>query len=338
MRILFLIDEGQVPPDNPQFEGRWDPGAPSMEHHVIQAARRCGHAVSVMGAGDDARDTLRGIQKHRPHVVFNLVEECFGNRRLAAHIPALLEILAVPFTGCSSMGLTLSCDKVLASLLAEDVGLPVPGFAAMPPGTTRLPRPLRYPVIVKPRFGDGSEGVSLASVVHNAASLARRVKFIHRRFAQDAICQEYIEGREISVGILGNRRLIALPPRETVFGKSHAGGPRFATERVKDKKAYSEKWKISYSRAMLTPEQEKAAAAIAKSAYRRLGLSGYGRIDFRIDNDGQLFFIEANGNPDIRPRVFGIMAAWAGIEYPRLIQLLIDFALRAYRRHPGHSS
>lgn len=307
-----------------------------MEHHVIHAARRCGHMVSVAGAGDDIWNVVRSLQEHRPHVVFNLVEEVFENRRLAAHIPALLEVLAVPFTGCSSLGLTLSCDKVVASLLAANAGLPVPRFTAMPPGTTRLPRSLRYPVIVKPRFGDGSEGVSLASVVHNATSLARRVRFIHRRFAQDAICQEYIEGREISVGILGNRRLISLPPRETVFGKRHAGGPRIATESVKDKKAYSEKWKISYSRATLTPEQEKTAAAIAKSAYRRLGLSGYGRIDFRIDNDGQLFFIEANGNPDIRPRVFGIMAAWAGIEYPSLIQLLIDLALRAYRQHPCH--
>lgn len=327
MRIVFLLDASEVPPENPDFGGRWNSKSPSMEHHVIQAARRSGHTTLVVPFGEDLHATLCAIEQSRPHVVFNLVEYCYGNHRLSAQVPALLETLAIPFTGCSAVGLTLSSDKALSARLVADRGIPVPGFAVLPVGRTRLPLPLRYPLIVKPRFGDGSDGISLRSIVRNQTELARRASLVHRRLQQDALCQEYIDGREIAVGILGNRRLRALPARETVFGMRHAGGPPIATERVKESKAYSEKWKIDYRRAELTTAQAATAASFAKAAYECLELGGYGRVDFRMDGAGRLFFLEANGNPDIRPRVFGVMAAWAGIEYVDLIQLIIELAL-----------
>jgi D-alanine-D-alanine ligase len=309
-----------------------------MEHHVVHATRRLGNEVRVLALGDDMYATLRRAEEARPHVVFNLTEHYGTNRRLVAQLPAMLEMFGLPFTGSSASGLALSCDKVLASLLVRDQGVRVPGFVTVPLGRTRPPRSLQFPLIVKPRFADGSEGISLGSIVHSPRALEERVRLVHRRLRQDAICQEYIDGRELSVGVLGNQTLLSFPPRETVFGMRDAGGPRISTGRAKESKAYSERWKISYARAELTPAQAQEAAHFAKAAYRCLGLSGYGRVDFRLDPEGRLFFLEANANPDLRPRVFGVMASWAGVDYLGLIQRILQLALQRSRSRVGPRS
>ena len=335
MKVLFLLDPAEIPNEDPQFEGRWHRRSPSMEHHVVHAARECGHTTVVMSFDGAVHSIARQIEQARPRVVFNLVEDCFRNRRLGCQVPALLEALGLAYTGCSSAALTYSCDKALSALMVADRGGPVPPFEIVSRGAAPGRPRLRYPVIVKPRFTDGSEGISLKSIVRNSSELDRRVRLVHSRLRQDAICQEYIDGREIAVAMLGNGEPVTLPARETVFGKRKAGGPAISTERVKESKEYSEKWKVSYRRAPLSDVQQARAASLANTVYDCMEFSGYGRVDFRIDAEGGLFFLEANGNPDIRPRVFGIMARWAGIEYTDLIQRVIDLALERRRKKPA---
>lgn len=327
MRVAFLLDDEQVPEHDPGFLLPYDEGSPQMEHHVIHATRALGHEVRVFPLGANAQGTVARIAAGRPDVVWNLVEHRRGDRRVTVHVPSLLALYGLRFTGSSSAALALTGDKALATRLVGDHGLSVPEAIVVPLGAARATGPLVFPMIVKPRYEDGSEGISLRSIVRTKEALLARARFIHRKLAQDAVCQRYIDGREISVGVLGNEQPEALPAREMVFGLRHVGGPAIATELAKASKTYSEKWRITYERAALASELARELAHFAVAVYRALEMSGYGRIDFRVDGGGRPYFLEANGNPDLRPRVFGVIAGWAGLEYGALLQRILDLAM-----------
>jgi len=327
MRVTFLLDDEQVPEDDPGFDLPYDAASPQMEHHVIHATRGLGHDVRVFPLGADAHGTVTRIAAGRPDVVWNLVEHRRGDRRVAVHVPSLLALYGLRCTGSSSAALALTCDKALATRLVGDLGLSVPEGFVVPLGTARAVGPMVFPMIVKPRYEDGSEGISLRSIVRTKEALLERARFIHQSLAQDALCQRYIDGRELSVGVLGNARPEALPAREMVFGLRHAGGPAIATELAKASKTYSEKWRITYERAALGSELARELAQFAVEVYRALEITGYGRVDFRLDEAGRPYFLEANCNPDLRPRVFGVIAGWAGLGYGALLQRILDLSM-----------
>ncbi|HEY0430500.1 MAG TPA: ATP-grasp domain-containing protein, partial [Pyrinomonadaceae bacterium] len=242
--------------------------------------------------------------------------------------PALLEVLRVPYTGSSAIGMA-SLDKATSKQAVSSVGFPVPQFVVLPVGVTRMPRcELTFPAIVKSQFGGASVGLTLRSVVHSKHELIRQAREIHQRLGESAICEQYIDGPELSVGLVEDRNgLLVLPIRETVFGRAAEGGPGFCTERVKDSFSYRDRWGIHYRRAQLPSAVDRRIRKLCKDAFRVLGLSGYGRFDLRLNSAGDPVFIEANSNPDLSPRYFGIMASWMGLAYEDVLVKILWAAL-----------
>ena len=327
--VLVLVDFETVSEDDPQFRLSCLPELASMEHHIVGGLRNLRHHVRVLPFRGAVHEVVRRIRLLRPDLVFNLVEHIGGDRRLSPCIPALLSLLNIPYTGCSEIGMSLSLDKAGSKGILSDCGLSVPDFFVVSPGEKA--RWHGFQTIVKPRFGGGSEGLSLNSVVDNADDLQRRARSIHRQFCQDAVCERFICGRELSVGLLGNGGdVFALPVRETFFGRAAEGGPSFCTERVKASASYRSQWEITYGRAVLSESVERRVKEFCVSAYRHLELSGYARIDLRFTEAGQLFFLEANPNPDLSPRVFGLMSSWVDMSYEDLLALILRLA---WERH-----
>ena len=326
LHVLFLVDQEFFDAADPQFL-KVTPDTES-EHFVAAALRTLKHKVSALpfrryrkGCRTIADDILR----LKPDIVFNFVEHFNGDRRLAGHVPALLDILGIPYTGSSALGIAV-IDKSASKHAVSAVGFPVPAFVVLPAGSNGAARqPLDfYPVIVKPQFGGASEGLTQASVVYSERDMIKRSRDIHRRFEQSAICERFIDGRELSVGLIENEDdLLVLPIRETVFGQAVAGGPRFCTERVKDSAAYRDQCGIRYERAQLRPALDRRIRKLCKDAFRILGLSGYARIDIRLDSAGDPVFLEANANPDLAPRYFGIMASWMGLTYEDVVMKIL---------------
>jgi D-alanine-D-alanine ligase len=335
LNITAIVEEVAIPREDPEFRSK--PKQPSMEHDVLRALRRMGHQVQVLGIFDRIEPMVEGIEKNPPDLVFNLAEQFANDRRHDKHVAGLLEMMDIPFTGTGSAGLMLSRDKALGKQLLSTVGLYVPGFWIFPYGKTigktlgrqvHVPRSVHYPLVVKPTYGDGSEGISNASLVHDDLSLKLRIEMLHERFKQDVIAEEYIEGHEIYVGVLGNQRLQVLPPYEIRFGNQDEGGPVLATYRVKWNKEYRDKWNIQFGFADLPKKLADKVAHVCRKAYRLLQLRDYARLDLRITPREEVFVIEANPNPDItQGEEVAEAARKAGMGYQRFINRIVRHAL-----------
>ena len=296
-----------------------------MERDVVFTLRSSGHRVTILPLGDDLADQL---DRTAPDVVFNMTEHMDGDRTRAGDVTTLLEKYGFAYTGAAALGQTLSNDKAASKRIVRAAGMLVPEFEVLPIGRTGLRRRLRFPVIVKPRFGDGSEGITLRSVSYSDGEVADNVKAIHRNMRQPAICETFIDGRELTVGIVGDTRLTSFPASETVYGTWRPGAPRFNATIVKSSPAFRERYQMSSVRAELPGALHKLVRQQCKEAFQRLALRDYARIDLRLDTSGNLYFIEANCNCDLKEGAFGTMAQWAGIEYSALLERIVRDARR----------
>jgi D-alanine-D-alanine ligase len=330
LNITVLVDIAEIPPEDPDFLAV--NGKQSTEYHIIGTLRGLGHNVSVLGLMGNIEETMIQLREHEPDLVFNLTEHLGGDRKFDKNIAALLEMLEMPFTGAGATGLLLSRDKRLCKQLLSLHKIRVPRFASLPLGRpTRLPKTLDFPLVVKPALEDSSEGISNASIVYSEDALRERVQFVHERWRQPAIAEEYIEGRELYVGILGNKRLRVLPIRECFFNHENDKGPCLATYRVKWNAEYREKWAIKFGFADLEAPLTKKIERICKKVYKVLQLRDYGRIDIRLRTDRKIFVLEANSNPDLAYGEEVAEAAYkCGISYDDLIQQVVNTALRRY--------
>ena len=328
MRILALVDYEAIPGDDPAIEGRTEEIRASMECHVLGALRKLGHDVTVLPFGPDVTRTIDELTLAKPDLVFNMTERFEGDRRKDLNIAALLELLHLPYTGTGPSGLALCRDKATCKRVLGYHRVRVPRFALLPPGKTFLPRSFLFPMIVKPVYEDGSDGISLASIVRATPELEERVRMIHERMKQPAICEEYIDGREIYIGIVGNGRLQSFPPRELRFGKDEQG-PQIATARVKWDDAYRKKWGIKYVDSELPEALGPHVARLSKRIFQLLQMNGYGRIDLRVTSTGEAAFLEANPNPDLsRDADLASAAARAGMDYETLIDRIVALAVK----------
>ncbi len=329
MKLVVLIDIEIVKDEDPAFEGRTDAVRQTMEFQVSQALRDLGHAVEVVPFRDDVIQTMTALREKAPDVVFNLTEHFGGDRRKDAHVAAMLELLGLTSTGTSTAGLMLCRDKAVCKRVLGYHRIRQPLFHEVPVGRSRPAGRLAFPMIVKPLFEDASDGISLASVVRTREELDERIALVHGKMKQPAICEEFIEGREIYVALLGNERLQVLPPRELIFGPREDGGPTIATARVKFDDAYRKKWGIEYRHAEIEPALEKQIARISKRVFRLLAMRDYGRIDLRITPDNEVAFIEANPNPALGVEDDVAESAYrAGLTYPQLIERIVQQAAR----------
>ncbi len=328
LRVLALVPEGSTPP--PRLAGfsakeiaRW-----RMEFDLVRAIRARGHEVTCLEPRGEVARVRDAIAEKDPHVVFNMLEEFHGFVEFEPHVAALLELLKVPHTGCNPRGLTIARDKALTKTILARHGIRVPGFAVFPRGRRFRPARLAFPLLVKSLTEESSAGLAHGSLVHDVSRLRDRVAFVHEQVLSDAIAEEYIEGRELNIALLGNRRPRAFPAWELDLARLPPKAPRFATARVKWDLAYQKRYGIRSRPARLTEGAAERLARLGKRVYSLLGLSGYARVDLRLRADGLAFFLEANPNPDLsRADDFARAAAAAGLGYPDLVERILRLGI-----------
>lgn len=330
LRVLALLDKELVPPERASAEER--EGADwKMEYDVVHALRELGHDLHVQGVGSDLGVIRTAIDEFHPQIAFNLMESFDDVAIWDANVVAYLELLKVPYTGCNSRGLVLARDKAITKKVLTYHRIPVSEFAVVPRGRAfRRPRRLVFPLFVKSLTYDASFGISQASVVGDDAKLQERVRFIHDTIGTDALVERYIEGRELYVGILGDRRLEVLPIWELSFANMPEESRRIATERLKWSLTYQKKHGIVSGPAHdLTEKVAARIRDVCKRVYRSLMLSGYARIDLRLSADGEPYILEANPNPALSAdEDFAQSARAAGLDYPQLLQRILGLGLR----------
>ncbi len=301
---------------------------------AVQAALcSAGHTVRLRAVGDDFMEALQSIPPDAPDVVFNLCETFFWDRAHEPNVPALLELMKVRYTGAGPEALLLCKDKALAKKLLSFHRIRVAGFVVSSKAhPLRRLRRFRFPAFVKPVSEESSNGISKASFAKTEAEALERATFVHEKVGSDALIEEYIEGRELTIGVLGNPRLLTLPPRETFFGKAEddTDAPRFTTLRAKWDDVYRKKWGIKNGPpAPLSEGALDQLQRTARLAYRILKIRGLVRLDCRLTEQGEVIVIEVNPNPSLaRTDDFAMSAKEAGLDYETLIQRILDNALR----------
>lgn len=328
--MLVLTHPSFVPPDS--LKGYSDKQIYHFktDYDVMITLRELGHDVRVLGAQDDLRVIGEVIDSWKPHIVFNLLEEFHDIAEFDQHISCYLELLRVPYTGCSPRGLVLARGKALSKKLVAHHGFRVPDFQVHRRGQrVRRASGLAFPLIVKSLTEEASRGISQASVVRSDVQLERRVRFVHESLETDAIAEQFIAGREIYVGVIGNQQLTVFPPREMVFKRVPKGGVAIATEKAKHDRAYQKKAGIDQRAARnLSKDLLDSILRTTKDIYGILELDGYARIDYRLSEDGGLYFLEANPNPEIAEHEeFTSAAAASGLEFPELLMRVIQLGL-----------
>jgi D-alanine-D-alanine ligase len=329
LRILVLVHEDLVPPDT--LKGYTDKEIIEWktEYDVISTLRDMGHEVIPMGVFDDLGKIRRAIRDYTPHIAFNLLEEFHGNSLYDYHIASYMELLRLPYTGCNPRGLMLAHDKALSKKLLTYHRIRTPHFATFPLGRkVRVPKHLQFPLIVKSLVEEGSYGLSQASVVNNEDKLSERVQYLHERLDTPVLAEEFIEGREIYIPIIGNQRLQVLPVLELQFGDLPEDAHHIATSRVKWDWRYQDEHKIKVVVPRLSTQFNARLTALGKRIYKILGLSGYARIDLRVTDDDKIFVLEANANPDIGyGEEMSLAGEAADLSYEQLLQRILNLGL-----------
>ncbi|MGH8515501.1 MAG: D-alanine--D-alanine ligase family protein, partial [Gammaproteobacteria bacterium] len=209
---------------------------------MVSTLRAAGHEVMPLGVQYELKPIKDEIDAWQPHVVFNLLEQFHGEPTYDQNVASYLELLRIPYTGCNPRGMTLAHDKALTKMILSYHRLLVPNFAVYPINRkVRRPKRLKFPLLVKSISEEGSVGIARASIVNDDEKLAERVEFIHRQTKTHAIAEQYIAGREIYVGVIGNQRLQCYTPWELVIEKLPEGAPNIATSKLKWDPAYQEK-------------------------------------------------------------------------------------------------
>jgi D-alanine-D-alanine ligase len=326
LRTLVVMHESLVPPESLEGYSEKEIDEWRTEYDVISHLKKAGHEVKALGVLDNLTALRAEIAEWKPQIVFNLLEEFDGIVTYDQHVVAFLELHRQPYTGCNPRGLMLSRDKVLSKQLLAYHRVLTPQFAVFPRGRRlKLPKRLRFPMFVKSATEDASLGIAQASVVEDAARLKERIEFIHEQTTSDALVEEYVEGREIYVALLGNQRITTLPPWEMIFGSA----PAIATRKVKWDKRYQKKYGITTTAAKdLPPTVVEQLERQSKRIYKALHLTGYARMDFRLRADGSLFVLEANANPNLSEgEDFADSARAAGVSYDELLARIISLGL-----------
>jgi len=331
LRILVLVDKRLIPPKDTRgadyAKASW-----RTEFYVISTLKSTGYDVEVLGVESDLRVIRNAKEEFNPHIAFNLLEEFDGECVFDQNVVSYLELVKLPYSGCNPKGLILSRDKALSKTILSYHRIKTPGFAVAKRGRKfKRPKKLEFPLIVKSLFDEGSTGISQSSIVNDDTKLAERIEFVHNNpdTESDAIVESYIEGRELYVSLMGNHKIQILPIIELEFKKTPDSIHQIATGKVKWDPAYRKKYGIDIDTVKNFPEgiREKIIR-LSKRSYRLLGLNGYARIDLRLTKDGEIYFLEANPNPDIaKGDEFAYSAKRAGINYPELLNKIVNLGL-----------
>jgi D-alanine-D-alanine ligase len=329
-RLLVLFDTDGEPPASQDYRKQIE-STDEAEFDIARALIAKGHQVRMFGFRDNLDQLIAGLRSEPADVIFNLAERFRGQSALDYTVTAVLDMLGLPYTGASSEGLMLARDKALTKKVFAYQGIRIPHFMVCHRGLpVQRPSDLRFPLIVKPLDEDASVGIAQASVVRDDDALKERVTFIHERIKTDAIVEEFIAGRELYIGVMGNDPPVALPPIEMVFGNDSTVESRIATFKAKWSVRYREGRGIQNMIAEnLSDEVRQRLAEVALRAYEAAGLRDYGRIDVRLAHDDAIYVVEANPNPYLAE---GEDLAWAAEEgghlYPEFIEKIAEMAIK----------
>jgi D-alanine-D-alanine ligase len=342
MRIVVTFDTPYDGWDHPDHERQmatevaaWKHDEPEMEYQIADALRARGHEVSLVGVRNDLQYLTQCLSQIRPDLVFNGVETFHGNPGLEYMVPGMLEAEGWHYTGSPPLALLVSRNKAMSKKVLAYHGIRVPRFVTYRPGeAVAEPADVRFPLIVKPLLSDASAGIAQASVVQEQAALAERVAMIHERFDQPAIAEEFVDGRELYVSLIGNGDdLQILPTTEMVFDKRRTRvEERIATQFAKWDEDYRARKGIRnvLARPIARVTKERLES-ICRTAFRALWLRDYARLDVRLAPDGELWVLEANANPFISyGHDMANSAEKAGMDYYQFIQRLVDVAAARY--------
>lgn len=333
MRVMMLVHSDLVPPadlkneDDPRMEKY------RTEFDVRNALQKLGHEVRIVPLYDDIAPIRETIEEWKPDIAYNLMEAFGDSGALDYYIVSYLDMVNMPYTGCNPRGMVLSRDKALSKILMAHHKVRVPKFRVFNWGrkvSEKKIEKLPYPMIVKSLIEQGSVGIAQASLCATPRELSERVKQVHEMTGDDAIAEQYIEGRELYVTVLGNQRLEVFPIRELVWDKADESMHKIATYTVKWNEKYRDRWGIDYVFARHLPDgMEEKIQKLAKRVYRILDMSGYARLDLRLTKEGTLYVLEANPNAAIANNEDVAFAAEkAGYSYEQLIQRVLNLGLR----------
>jgi D-alanine-D-alanine ligase len=330
-KVLMLFSSPYNNPRGYDYKEEFsDPDNMYTENDVYGALKANGYEVSLLGINNTVMPLLEEIKENRPDVIFNLVEVFDNKAYYEKNMAAFIEMLGIPYTGASSDNIFVCNNKGLTKKILTFHKIKVPRFYVFYRGLkVFLPKKLHLPAIVKPLCEEASRGISQASIADSKEGLFERVKFIHQNMEMDAIVEEYIEGRELYVTVMGDKRLTVFPHREMKFGELPEDS-RIATYKAKWDDNYRNKWGIKsvYSGKLAEGIQEEIDD-ICKRAYRALNMRSYLRFDIRISSDGKVYIIEPNANPCIaKMDEVPQSAAKIGITYEQFIEKIVSLALK----------
>ncbi len=316
----LVPDESIHPNELDRFKTSW-----LTEYDVVTQLKKNNHNVRIIGLHDTLSPLISAITDKKPDLVFNLLEQFNNDSKMEYNLVALLELLGVSYSGCNSKGLAIAKDKALSKKILKHHHIGTANFLAIPRNKKRkLPKNMSYPLIVKCLYEEASLGISQASIVHNEEKLTERIKFIHENLEQDAIIEEFIEGREMFVGIIGQKQLKCLPVWELSFENAQEPEKEIYSQRAKWNEKYRQRKGIITKAAQLEDHLQQKIIKTCKKVYKILNLSGYARIDMRISNEGKIYILEANPNPNIAlDDEFARSAQYIGISYCELIEKLL---------------
>ncbi|HWB40298.1 MAG TPA: hypothetical protein VG500_03515 [Gemmatimonadales bacterium] len=296
---------------------------------VARTLRKLGHRVSVLGVHGDVKRLIAGLSRRRPELVFNLMEMFGDNVFGDIPVTGLLDLLGLDYTGSGPGELYLSQDKGLTKKLLAFEDILYPRFAVFSRDTAfETGGNLRMPLFVKPLRSDASLGIGGKSLVHDAVALMERVSAIRKELDDAALAEEFIDGREFYVGVIGNTQPKALPPVEIDFTGFPEGVPKVMDSKAKwDER--SKEYKGTRSVLAQLPDELRARLQkVAVDAYRALRVRDYGRVDLRLTDTGDIYVLEVNASCYLeKSSEFAMAAAAGGLDYPRLIERIVDLAL-----------
>jgi len=334
LKVLVLFDGTSPTKLDQDFSDELKTKEWKTEADVMTALGQLGHMAEHLAIYDDVDLVRQKLETFAPDVLFNLVEQFKNKPEFDQNIVSFFEMQSLPFTGCGSTGLTLCKHKGISKKILHYHRIHVPNFVVIPRGQRAArPKQLKFPILVKPVKEEASYGISQASFIQNEEQFRERVAFIHEKYNSDAIAEEYIEGRELYVGLMGNVRLTVFPIRELVFREVPPNEPKIATYNAKWDEEYRKRWGLQNQFAEdLALELVANIEETCKEIYRLLTIDGYARIDLRLTPENKVYFIEANPNPILADdEDFALSAGKAGLPYQELIDRIVRLGMRTVR-------
>jgi D-alanine-D-alanine ligase len=306
-------------------------GVLEERQHVSDALQKNGYKTSLFNMNSDIKRLIQFIEEKEPDIIFNLCESVGDESTHEMFVAGIYELMGIPYTGAGAFTLGMCQSKARTKQALSFHKIRVPRFALYKNANevTEEDFELKFPVIVKPSHEDASVGIDNGSIVDTIAGVRKRVRYIFQNFDQPAIVDEYIEGRELNVAIIGNRRPIILPISEIDFSGLPENYPHIVTYNAKWMEGTDEyKGTVGVCPAQVSTEIERQAKDIALKCYRIMGCRDYARVDMRLDKNNNLHVIEVNPNPDISDDAgFARSARAYGFSFDEIINKIVEYAL-----------